>query len=435
MNMQKFAILVIFILLFSIGVQSLDVQLSSCSSDEDCNDNNPCTTDACTNLGSCVHMYIPGCGITSPEITPTTIQHTYHVCLAIWDPVCGSDGRTYSNSCYAENAGVSWTPGACQNGETSSHKCVTDRDCAHFLVPAVYPGGRWICEDGKCVFRQRRTGSLIVAAGTCNELCKQKGYESGTCRSYAITASLPEHICEEGEVAIGQTSDCYIRDGLAGAGKTCCCSGIESESGETEDYGEETTTTQSRYVQLPKCSSNQDCDDRNPSTIDICTNLGNCVHTYDVHRYNAPETTTTVAQQPECQTADDCTGTICPAADETQGCVNGICTCVRQPTSASQRIDRTALLDTALKLEQVKIKLMIIRTRAVAISDYYNSIGSEDAGKWDDFVAKIDQMLSNIDDIKSDISNASTENDINLIKQKIDMLYDMIDLLINIILS
>jgi len=398
MNTQKFAILVIFILLFSIGVQSVAVQLPKCSSNQDCDDRNPSTIDICTNLGNCVHTYNVH-RYNAPKTTPTTIQHTYHVCLAIWDPVCGSDGRTYSNSCYAENAGVSWTPGACQNGGTSSHKCVTDRDCATLQLPAVYPGGRWKCEDGKCVFRQIRTRFPIVAAGTCNEVCKQKGYESGTCRGYAITASLPEHehICEEGEVAIGQTSDCYIPGGLVGGGRTCCCSGIESESGETEDYGEETTTTQSRYVQLPKCSSNQDCDDRNPSTIDICTNLGNCVHAYNVHRYNAPKTTPTVAQQPECQTADDCTGTICPAADETQGCVNGICTCVRQPTSASQRIDRTALLDTALKLEQVKIKLMIIRTRAAAISDYYNSISSEDAGKWDDFVAKIDQMLSNID--------------------------------------
>jgi hypothetical protein len=35
-------------------------------------------------------------------------------CLTVYEPVCGCDNNTYSNSCYAEIDGVkSWTDGEC----------------------------------------------------------------------------------------------------------------------------------------------------------------------------------------------------------------------------------------------------------------------------------------------------------------------------------
>ena len=39
-------------------------------------------------------------------------------CNEVWDPVCGCDGETYSNACYALFLGgaTSWTPGECEGG-------------------------------------------------------------------------------------------------------------------------------------------------------------------------------------------------------------------------------------------------------------------------------------------------------------------------------
>ena len=46
--------------------------------------------------------------------TSNVVKDPGFECLDVYDPVCGSNGITYSNACYARRAGVTtYTRGAC----------------------------------------------------------------------------------------------------------------------------------------------------------------------------------------------------------------------------------------------------------------------------------------------------------------------------------
>jgi len=47
------------------------------------------------------------------------------VCITLWDPVCGKDGKTYSNACFAGLAGVE----IAYKDECKEKECQTDADC------------------------------------------------------------------------------------------------------------------------------------------------------------------------------------------------------------------------------------------------------------------------------------------------------------------
>lgn len=96
------------------------------------------------------------------------------VCISLWDPVCGKDGKTYSNECVAEVANIK------------------------------------VAHKGTC------------AEDNCNQKCESKGYKSGICRSWPVTADA-KYGCENNEFELGETSDCSVPQNIVGTGKTCCC--------------------------------------------------------------------------------------------------------------------------------------------------------------------------------------------------------------------
>jgi len=46
------------------------------------------------------------CITTGEIIKPISVKPDISVCIALWDPVCGKDGETYSNKCFARQAGI-----------------------------------------------------------------------------------------------------------------------------------------------------------------------------------------------------------------------------------------------------------------------------------------------------------------------------------------
>jgi hypothetical protein len=168
-----------------------------CMSDDDCGEGQYCNTDeclsgcdasepdvacpavcygVCEDLGGCAcpEIYAPVCGVDGTTYSNRCfagcegVEIAYEgecrdecICPDVWAPVCGSDGNTYGNRCEARCAGVR----VIHEGECRPRECASNADCPADLI--CYP------PEGIC------TPMCVVDCFSYDPVCGEDGVTYG----------------------------------------------------------------------------------------------------------------------------------------------------------------------------------------------------------------------------------------------------------------
>jgi hypothetical protein len=186
-----------------------------------CDDQDPCTTDACSD-GHCTHVAVDGCtACTGPE-----------------DSACDDGDACTADTC---------SDGICRHAESEGcQRCEVSADCDDHDACTTDTCSAGACEHASLVGCER---CEVAADCDDHDRCTGESCVAGSCKRFPIADCKP------------------------------CTSGAECNDGSacTDDACTDGVCTYARIEGCTPCGADTDCDDHEACTIDRC-NEGACAH-------------------------------------------------------------------------------------------------------------------------------------------------------------
>jgi hypothetical protein len=245
------------------GAETCNAGVCQAGAAPSCDDSNPCTADACDAILGCTHANLTGTSCADATVCNGAETCNAGVCQAGSAPSCDD-----ANPCTAD---------ACDAVLGCTHANLTGTSCADATVcngaetcnaGVCQAGGAPNCDDGNpctadacdpvtgCT-QTNLTGTSCADATVCNgaETCN-----AGVCQAGAAPS------CDDSNPCTADACDAVNGCGNTNLTGTSCANGTLCDGAETCNGG------------VCQAGTAPDCDDLNPCTADACDALTGCTH-------------------------------------------------------------------------------------------------------------------------------------------------------------